>query len=201
MLNMVFSFMREQEVFVLAGMMLVGWILSQVLSMRRYRRLRRGVQSLAALQSPGAVQAEGGQAEERYESAGRSRANREELSQGEKRRRQVRESLKEELKRDGRAAAEERTGYGRTEREAPAATETMTQEDGVRPRSTAAQTAATETAAAETEVDSQLQYLKQSLDRIAAGRDQRLSEEPKKHRRLTAAEEQIILDILREYLD
>ena len=50
-------------------------------------------------------------------------------------------------------------------------------------------------------MDSQLQYLKQSLDRIAAGRDQRLSEGPKKHRRLTAAEEQIILDILREYLD
>ena len=141
MLDMVLNFMRAQEVFVLAGMMLLGWILSQVLSMRRYRRLRRGVQSLAALQSPGMSmsQAEGGQAEDRYEPAGRPRANREELSQGEKRRRQVRESLKEELKRDGRAAAEDRTGYGRTEREAPAAAETAAQEDEARPRGTAVQ--------------------------------------------------------------
>ena len=53
----------------------------------------------------------------------------------------------------------------------------------------------------ETEVDSQLLYLRQSLDRIATSRDQRMADEPKKHRRLTAAEEQIILDILREYLD
>ncbi len=50
------------------------------------------------------------------------------------------------------------------------------------------------------EVDSQLLYLKQSLERIAAGRDQKLSEEPHRRHKLTAAEEQVILEILKEYL-
>jgi len=50
------------------------------------------------------------------------------------------------------------------------------------------------------EVDSQLLYLRQSLDRIAAGREQRTEEETRKRRKLTPAEEQIIMDILKEYL-
>ena len=52
----------------------------------------------------------------------------------------------------------------------------------------------------EGEVDSQLLYLRQSLDRIAAGRDQKLDEEPRRRRKLSPAEEQIIIDILKEYL-
>ena len=35
MLDMVLNFMRAQEVFVLAGMMLAGWLLSQILASRR----------------------------------------------------------------------------------------------------------------------------------------------------------------------
>lgn len=273
MLDMVLNFMRAQEVFVLAGMMLAGWLLSQILASRRYRRLRSGIQSLASLQTPAKVREAGRQegaaghasARENYrreesnsESAGRGRGGRDELSQGEMRRRQVRESLKEELKRDGRGTAGTgRTGYGRLDSRFDAETEgagiaardsevsravkpSVAQTEQSRsgagltagmqePVSQAAesqmggqQAAASQTAAAaitpqtaavqqetlqtaadrqETEVDSQLLYLRQSLDRIAASRDQRMADEPKKHRRLTAAEEQIILDILREYLD
>ena len=50
------------------------------------------------------------------------------------------------------------------------------------------------------ELDAQLLYLKQSLDRIAAGRDQKLEEEPREHRKLTPEQEAIIADVLREYL-
>lgn len=50
------------------------------------------------------------------------------------------------------------------------------------------------------ELDAQLMYLKQSLDRIAAGRDQKLEEEPREHRKLTPEQEAVIADILREYL-
>ena len=268
MLDMVLNFMRAQEVFVLAGMMLAGWLLSQILASRRYRRLRSGIQSLASLQTPAKVREAGRQEgaaghasareESNGESAGRGRGGRDELSQGEMRRRQVRESLKEELKRDGRGTAGSgRTGYGRLDSRFDAETEgagiaardseasravkpSVAQTE--QPRSGAGltagmqepvsqtaesqmggqQAAASQTAAAaitpqtaavqqetlqtaadrqETEVDSQLLYLRQSLDRIAASRDQRMADEPKKHRRLTAAEEQIILDILREYLD
>ena len=49
------------------------------------------------------------------------------------------------------------------------------------------------------EMDSPLLYLRQSLDRIAAGRDQRLGE-GRLHRKLTPVEEQIVRDILKEYL-
>jgi len=50
------------------------------------------------------------------------------------------------------------------------------------------------------DLDAQLTYLKQSLDRIAAGRDQKLDEEPREHRKLTPEQEAVIADILREYL-
>ncbi len=49
------------------------------------------------------------------------------------------------------------------------------------------------------ELESPLLYLRQSLDRIAAGRDQRLGE-GRLHRKLTPVEEQIVRDILKEYL-
>ena len=54
----------------------------------------------------------------------------------------------------------------------------------------------------ESELDAQLQYLKQSLDRIAAGRDQKLEEEVKERprRKLTPEQEAVIGEILREYL-
>ena len=50
------------------------------------------------------------------------------------------------------------------------------------------------------DLDAQLLYLKQSLDRIAAGRDQKWEEEPREHRKLTPEQEAIIAEILREYL-
>ncbi len=238
MLDMVLSFMRAQEVFVLAGLMLAGWILSQLLASRRYRRLKGGIQSLASLQAPGAAREDGmkevsartASAKESYrreegshEPAGRSQSVRDELSPGELRRRQVRESLKEELKRDGRGAASAgRTGY-EMEQSRPAQTSAAIQprqmaESRSETAATAVKTTENLSAAGaalpaqemgnssysdgqEEKVDSQLLYLKQSLDRIAASRDGRLADEPKKHRKLTAAEEQIILDILREYLD
>ena len=52
----------------------------------------------------------------------------------------------------------------------------------------------------EQEPDTPLTYLRQSLDRIAAGRDQKLEEEPRERRKLTAEQEAVIVDILREYL-
>ena len=52
----------------------------------------------------------------------------------------------------------------------------------------------------EQEMDAPLTYLRQSLDRIAAGRDQKLEEEPRERRKLTAEQEAVIVDILREYL-
>ena len=50
------------------------------------------------------------------------------------------------------------------------------------------------------ELDEQLLYLKQSLERIAAGRDQKLEEVPPVRHKLTPEQEAVIADILREYL-
>ena len=54
--------------------------------------------------------------------------------------------------------------------------------------------------AANQELDEQLLYLKQSLERIAAGRDQKLEEDPPVRHKLTPEQEAVIADILREYL-
>ena len=51
MLDMVLSVIREQSVFVLMGLMIAGGLISQFMASRRYRKLRGGIQSLAALQA------------------------------------------------------------------------------------------------------------------------------------------------------
>lgn len=52
----------------------------------------------------------------------------------------------------------------------------------------------------ESEIDSGLQQLKQSLDRIAVSREQKTDDTLRKGRVLTAAEQKVIADILSEYL-
>lgn len=196
MLDMVLNVIREQGVFVLAGLWLLGGLLSQFMASRRYRKLRGGIQSLAALQTPAAPAAgtrgqdrpivRSEQAEKRRKAqlakeqeAGGAAGLSEPLSA----------PLEKAPAKDGQTGADTRTAE-----EKPANAKTA---DG---RNLAVLDKPQEAPDGEGGVDSQLLYLRQSLDRIAAGRDQRLEEDPPKRRRLTPAEEEIIVDILREYL-
>lgn len=167
MLDMVLNVIREQSVFVLAGLWLAGGLFSQFMASRRYRKLRGGIQSLAALQAPS--------------SQGQSQAAQLVRSERAEKRRQA------QLERDGQAEGLRMASETAQE---PAA--------GRLPEAENPPQEATQEP--EGEVDSQLLYLRQSLDRIAAGRDQRLEDEPHRRKKLTPAEEQIIIDILKEYL-
>ena len=177
MLDLVLSVIREQSVFVLMGLMIAGGLISQFMASRRYRKLRGGIQSLAALQASPA-------------SASSSRTQAGALVRSERAQRQSEQEHKSEqgdepAKTDVFSA--ERTAGQAPEEELPVKAETQ----GKAPQAEGA---------GEEEVDSQLLYLRQSLDRIAAGRDQKLEEEPRRRRKLSPAEEQIIVDILKEYL-
>ena len=173
MLDMVLNFVREQGVFVILGLMAAGGIFSQLMASRRFRKLRRGIQSLAALQTP--------VKQDMPFAAQRTRAERD--------------------GRRGERNREEPYGQGDSRERTPVYDNPGEQnEDSAELTAMAADGAPEAVPVDASEVDSQLLYLKQSLDRIAAGRDQKYDEDTPKHRKLTPAEEQIIVDILKEYL-
>ena len=191
MLDMVLSVIREQSVFVLMGLMIAGGLISQFMASRRYRKLRGGIQSLAALQaSPASASSSRTQAGALVRSERAQRRHEEQARQERKAQRQSEQEHKSEqgdepAKTDVFSA--ERTAGQAPEEELPVKAETQ----GKAPQAEGA---------GEEEVDSQLLYLRQSLDLIAAGRDQKLEEEPRRRRKLSPAEEQIIVDILKEHL-
>lgn len=195
MLDMVLNVIREQSVFVLMGLLIAGGLFSQFMASRRYRKLRGAVQSLAALQTSSASPTSRTQAGSLARSERAQRRREAQIEQARQERKTEQESPSGQTSKsepaDKLSAADafslERTAGQVSEAELPVKAETQDKDS----RSEGA---------VEGEVDSQLLYLRQSLDRIAAGRDQKLDEEPRRRRKLSPAEEQIIIDILKEYL-
>ena len=177
--NLVLNFLREQGILVVLGLMLVGGLWNQILASRRYRRLRAGIQSLAALQGAGAgtTGAQSGGLQ--------SGSQRQGDEQPSRRGRKWRRGMVEERQLDSMRLEPSALEKERRESVCPESGQVHTgnAEMGQNP-----------------ELDSQLLYLKQSLDRIAAGRDQKLEEETRERRKLTPEQEAVIADILREYL-
>lgn len=173
--NLILNFLQEQGILIVMGLMILEGIVHQWAASRRYRRLRAGIQSLTATYGSGEVHRQAGQTTYGMgtETAAESVA---EISNG-SRKRGRRTSRRQEV---GRSAPEIVNGLERGQ----------TRESQQPQKSQQSQQ----------ELDAQLLYLKQSLDRIAAGRDQKLEEEPREHRKLTPEQEAIIADILREYL-
>ena len=171
--NLILNFLQEQGILIMMGLLVLEGIAHQWVASRRYRRLRAGLQSLTGVYSheEGSRQAGKVTYGKGTESAEGAMA---EGSDG-PRKRGRRTSRRQEV---GRSAPEIAAG-----REAG-----FIGPEGQNPQNT------------QQELDAQLLYLRQSLDRIAAGRDQKLEEEPREQRKLTPEQEAIIADILREYL-
>ena len=171
--NLILNFLQEQGILIMMGLMVLEGIAHQWVASRRYHRLRTGLQSLATSNGQGDSSHQTGQAT--YgKGAGAATGSVAEIGDG-TRKRGRRTSRRQEV---GRSAPEIAAG-----REAG-----FNGPEGQNPQNT------------QQELDAQLLYLRQSLDRIAAGRDQKLEEEPREHRKLTPEQEAIIADILREYL-
>lgn len=224
MLDTFLSFLREQGILIVMGLLIAGGILTQMLSSIRYRKLRQGIRSLAALQAPA----------KRDMPSRSSRDNR--SGQGQKNTRKVQriqtEEEPEEVSKDTYARQPSRSeGQAMTRREALAEavredraeraeaeklsrqeTEKFSRQEADKLSQTTGRTEvkagpvrnedaskAEEPAAGSEE---SLVYVKQSLDHIAAGREEVREEEneSRPHRKLSAAEEKLIRDILKEYL-
>ncbi|MBP3701931.1 MAG: hypothetical protein J6I64_08570, partial [Lachnospiraceae bacterium] len=153
--NLILNFLQQQGIIVVLGLMVAGGIFSQIMASRRYRRLRAGIQSLAAPQvaadrDSGIQTASGMTAEPAVGEWKKSR----------------RTSRRQEV---GRSAPEIVGGSDQT----LSRRQRLRQETETAPETLVH----TQPQESQQEVDSQLLYLKQSLDRIAAGRDQKLEEE------------------------
>ena len=171
--NLILNFLQEQGILIMMGLMVLEGIAHQWVASRRYRRLRTGLQSLAVSYGQGEISH---QAEQATYGKGTEPATGSVAEFGDgTRKRGRRTSRRQEV---GRSAPEIAAG-----REAG-----FNGPEGQNLQNT------------QQELDAQLLYLRQSLDRIAAGRDQKLEEEPREHRKLTPEQEAIIADILREYL-
>lgn len=198
MLDMVLNVIREQSVFVLMGLLVVGGLFAQLMASRRYRKLRSGIQSLAALQNSSPSTA----STLRTQSIQLARSERAERRRQAQLEREQEAGLTDGASQSDQPSIEASAGMS-IEKEPSAADKAKSTADKQKAVADESGSPADKPAAegAETdEVDSQLLYLRQSLDRIAAGRDQKLEEEPRRRRKLTPAEEQVIVDILREYL-
>ena len=181
MLDMVLQFLREQGIIVVLGLLAAGGIFGQVMASLRFRKLRKGIQSLAALQTPVKQEAAAMARKARRERSGQACAGEETFGE-------TPLSNRETEKRNTEASDP-----------VPAVQTTPVNAESAN-GGTAQKSSRNVSCSDSGQVDSQLLYLKQSLDRIAAGRDQKLEEETRSHRKLTPAEEQIIVDILKEYL-
>lgn len=197
MLDVVLNFLQEQGILVILGLLVAGGIFGQAMASVRFRKLRKGIQSLAVLQTPGQQGAAVRQKQAGKERIGRA-ADRN-AGQGE----DLGETMvsHSKRKRDIIPDTAQDNVQGTLQNNAPAA-DSVTAASTVSnmTANTASDVFPNAASNMSSEVDSQLLYLKQSLDRIAAGRDQKLEEENRTHRKLTPAEEQIIVDILKEYL-
>ena len=198
--NSILNFLQEQGILIVMGLMVLEGMVHQWVASRRYRRLRTGLQALPA--SHGAPQ-ERGQAGSVNGMTSGSMTETAPSSRKKSRRANRRQEV-------GRSAPDIVTGLeGRASRRQPYEGEAQMpsrntvhnqlQENvaGNRGQESSGYSQSRETGS---DLDAQLLYLKQSLDRIAAGRDQKWEEEPREHRKLTPEQEAIIAEILREYL-
>ncbi len=197
--NLILNFLQEQGILIVMGLMVLEGIVHQWVASRRYRRLRAGIQSLTAAYGQGDVHRQAGQATYGKGTEAVAESGKE-ISAG-TRKRGRRTSRRQEV---GRSAPEivtdlERSG-GRHQRYDLETDNLVAGTVHSQNTETASRGRSQETQQSQQELDAQLLYLKQSLDRIAAGRDQKLEEEPREHRKLTPEQEAIIADILREYL-
>ena len=192
--NLILNFLQEQGILIMMGLMVLEGIVHQWAASRRYRRLRSGIQALAAVH---------GHSEERGQTERGAAGKTVELTpdpmmelQAVPRKRGRRTSRRQEV---GRSAPEIASGLDqRAVRRQSYEVESMGQ-SGVHSPSQETMSRG-QNQESQQDLDAQLLYLKQSLDRIAAGRDQKLEEEPREHRKLTPEQEAVIADILREYL-
>lgn len=175
--NLILNFLQQQGIIVVLGLMAVGGVFSQIVASRRYRKLRAGIQSLAALHTNGGMD-KGGQLS--FDAIAQA-------DSGSVKSRRT--SRRREVGRSDQDIVE------KTDRKPP-----RSRRANQEPMEPVEATVHIPSSGDREELDSQLLYLKQSLDRIAAGRDQRLEEEAREHRKLTPEQEAIIVDILREYL-
>lgn len=183
--TLILNFLQEQGILIMMGLMVLEGIAHQWVASRRYRRLRTGLQSLAVSYGREDASRQEGQATygKGTELAAGSVA---EAGNG-PRKRGRRTSRRQEV---GRSAPE--IAAGREAGFCGLETHNSQNIQNVQyPQNTPE---------VQQELDAQLLYLRQSLDRIAAGRDQKLEEEPREQRKLTPEQEAIIADILREYL-
>jgi len=181
--NLILSFLQEQGILIVMGLLILEGIVHQWAASRRYRRLRDGIHSLSSFYGQGEVSRQAGQAT--YGKLTEMAEPVPEITTG-SRKRGRRTSRRQEV---GHAAPEFAMGMEAALRSQPQESQ----------RSQPMQQSQ-QSQQSQQELDAQLLYLKQSLDRIAAGRDQKLEEEPREHRKLTPEQEAIIADILREYL-
>lgn len=182
--NLILNFLQQQGILIVMGLLVLEGIVHQWVASRRYRRLWTGIQALTASYRQGESHRQAGQTTygKSTEMAAESVA---EIGTG-SRKRGRRTSRRQEV---GHSAPEFAAGM-------EAALRSQTQE----PQRSQPNQQSQQPQQGQQELDAQLLYLKQSLDRIAAGRDQKLEEEPREHRKLTPEQEAIIADILREYL-
>lgn len=174
--NLILKFLQEQGILIMMGLIILEGVAHQWVASRRYRRLRTGLQSLVASYSQEDTSRQSGQA-----TYGKGA----ELAAG-----PVTEISESPRKRGRRTSRRQEVGRSAPEIVAG-------REPGYRSSETHN---IQNTPDVQQDLDAQLLYLRQSLDRIAAGRDQKLEEEPREQRKLTPEQEAIIADILREYL-
>lgn len=183
--NLILNFLQEQGILIVLGLMLLEGILHQWVASRRYRRLWNGIQSLAVAQMAGesdfAEQAVVSTVSGEAGVASASSRKRRRTSRRQEVGRSAPEIAASRDKKSARRQGSHREGQLLQESSVEPVVHSQSQED-------------------RQELDSQLRYLKQSLDRIAAGRDQKLEEETRERRKLTPEQEAVIADILREYL-
>lgn len=169
--NLILNFLQEQGILIVMGLMVLEGLAHQWVSSRRYHRLRTGLQALAA--SHGVTQERGSVP------TGNGAVSMTSVRGGD-----MAAEAMTETAQSSRKKARRTSRRREVERSAP---EIVSGVEG-------------QSREAASELDAQLLYLKQSLDRIAAGRDQKWEEEPREHRKLTPEQEAVIAEILREYL-
>lgn len=193
----VFTFLRTQGSLILMGMLLLGGIVTQIQSARRYHKLRKEIAGMAACPAFAEGTGRGAGAEFSGQAAGQQEMKYAEPKRAMRGVRYQQEQEEEEI-------LDEQEEPPVSTRRAPARKSDAKNEavKSASDRQSASKRATVDHAAEEDddEIDGGLLQLKQSLERIAVSRDQKAEEQPHRGRVLTPAEQKIIADILSEYL-
>lgn len=189
----VLTFLRTEGSLILMGMLLLWGIITQIQSARRFRKLKKDMASIAIRPAQTDSDSRGEIRELTGLPAGQrdgAQAEPKRAMRGVRYQQEQEEDILDEQEEAPVSARRSsvRSGDGRTGNAKP-----------VPVRQAASKRLASEEPEEDT-VDSGLLQLKQSLDRIAVSRDQKVEEQPHKGRILTTAEQKVIADILSEYL-